>query len=40
LGLYICREVVEKHGGTISVESEVGRGSVFTVRVPVVYQDN
>jgi len=40
LGLYICREVVEKHGGTISVESEVGQGSVFTVRIPVTYRDS
>jgi signal transduction histidine kinase len=34
LGLWIAREVVEAHGGTISVESEVGRGSTFTVELP------
>ena len=35
LGLYIFPEVVEKHGGTISVESEVGRGTTFRVNLPL-----
>jgi PAS domain S-box-containing protein len=34
LGLYIARRIVEAHGGTIGVESEVGKGATFTVELP------
>lgn len=35
LGLAIVRTVVEAHGGAVTVESQPGRGSVFTLRLPV-----
>jgi signal transduction histidine kinase len=35
LGLHICRDIVERHGGRIWVESDVGRGSIFSVALPI-----
>jgi signal transduction histidine kinase/predicted ATPase len=35
LGLYISREIIMRHAGTIWVESELGKGSTFSFRIPV-----
>jgi signal transduction histidine kinase len=34
LGLPIAKQIVERHGGTIEVETEVGRGTTFRIRLP------
>jgi signal transduction histidine kinase len=35
LGLALCREVARAHGGDVTVASEVGKGSTFTLRIPL-----
>ena len=36
LGLYIVKQIVELHGGVLQVESQLNKGSVFSVRMPLV----
>ena len=35
LGLYLARDIMERMGGTISVETKVGEGSTFTLHLPI-----
>ncbi len=34
LGLFLCKEFVSRHGGTIWAESETGKGSIFKIILP------
>ena len=38
LGLAICKRVVERHGGTISVDENPGGGTRFIVRLPEAFR--
>jgi len=40
LGLAICHEIVEQHGGQVRVTSQVGQGSRFTIWLPVPKEDS
>jgi signal transduction histidine kinase len=35
LGLAVCKSIIERHGGTIGVESKVGEGATFTIKLPM-----
>jgi signal transduction histidine kinase len=35
LGLYISHDIVKRHGGRLAVTSEPGRGTTFTVELPL-----
>jgi len=35
LGLAVCRSIIERHEGSIDVKSEVGKGTTFTIRLPL-----
>lgn len=40
LGLYICQQIVQAHGGTIEVQSSPESGTLFTAKLPVVDTNN
>jgi hypothetical protein len=40
LGLIICKDFIEKHGGELRVDSEEGKGSTFTFTIPKNVQSN
>jgi len=35
LGLYICKQIIEAHHGTIWVESTLGLGTTFFIELPI-----
>lgn len=35
IGLALCRKIIERHGGTITAQSELGEGAIFTIYLPM-----
>ena len=36
LGLYICKHIIEEHGGSIDIQSKPGRGTVVRFTIPII----
>ncbi len=39
LGLYICRKIISAHQGTIKAESELGKGTIFIITIPITVEE-
>lgn len=39
LGLAICKEIIELHGGQLTIDSERGAGTIVTIRVPLMHEE-
>ncbi|WP_054026529.1 sensor histidine kinase [Bacillus sp. FJAT-28004] len=39
LGLAICKEIIELHGGQLTIDSERGAGTIVTIRVPIMHEE-
>jgi len=39
LGLFVCQRIMQAHGGTLEVESEQGKGTRFTLKLPILRQE-
>jgi signal transduction histidine kinase len=39
LGLAICSEIIELHGGQLTIDSERGAGTIVTIRVPIMHEE-
>ena len=39
LGLTITRQVIKQHGGTLEVDSTLGQGTTFTIRLPLASEN-
>ena len=40
VGLALTKEIVGRHNGAIDVESELGKGTTFTIRIPLVHKES
>ena len=36
MGLYMAQDIIKRHGGDITVKSKQGKGTTFTIKLPIV----